>query len=277
MRRRAAAFCPPTSGRTRSTITGTCPRTSCVSYDPDKAKQLLDEAGYTDTDGDGIREYEGEPIELRLWGDNEIPASSTTGKLMASWFEEIGLKIDFTMADYGWVLDQLFNYVDDEFTPDWDLLLTYWGGDYDPGFLLSIFTGDQIENWNDSGWSDPEYDQLYKDQDASLDPDERLDMIHRMQEIFYEQTPNIIFAYPNDLEVYNTADWEGWVQMPAGNGSVANMWNYLNVQPKQGSGEATMTATPGSSSASSSAVGVVGAIAALLISRRRKAGRREED
>jgi peptide/nickel transport system substrate-binding protein len=246
-------------------------------YDPEKAKQLLDEAGYKDTNGDGVREYKGEPIKLRLWGDTEIPASNSTGKLIAGWFQDIGLKIDFTVVDYGWASDQMYNYVDDTFTPDWDLLLTYWAGDYDPGFLLSIYTGDQIENWNESGWSDPEYDRLYKAQDATLDSQERLDMILQMQEIFYAQSPNVTFAYPQDLEVYNTADWEGWVTMPGGTGGVMNIWTMLSVHPKVGAEESASGASTGLIIGIVAAVAVIGVIAALLISRQRKAGRREED
>ncbi len=164
----------------------------------------------------------------------------------------------------------------DMYTPDWDFGLTYWGGDYDPGFLLSVYTGDQIENWNDTGWSDPEYDQLYKDQDATLDSQERLDMIYRMQEIFYDQAPAIPFTYSKDLEVHNTDRWEGWVQMPGGNGSVANMWSYLNVQPKQSATQSDSGANTGVIIGVIVAVGVIAVIAAVLIARRRKAGRAEE-
>ncbi len=213
---------------------------------------------------------------MRLWGDADIPSNSSTGKLMAGWFSDIGLKIKFTTEQYGWVLDQLFNYVGDEFTPDWDLLLTYWGGDYDPGFLLSIFTGEQIENWNDSGWSDPEYDQLYKDQDATLDPQERLAMIHRMQEIFYEQSPNIVFAYPRDLEVYDTADWEGWIEMPAGSGSVINIWSYLNVHPKVAATETDSGSNAGLIVGIIVALVVVVGIVVYLVARRRGRSREME-
>ena len=245
-------------------------------YDPEKAKQLLDEAGYKDTDGDGIRDYKGEPIELRLWGDNEIIASSTTGKLIAGWFQDIGLKIKFTMIDYGWATDQMYNYEGDVMVPDWDMLLTYWAGDYDPGFLLSVYTGEQIENWNESGWSDPEYDRLYKEQDATLDSKARLDMIHRMQEIFYEQSPNITFAYPQDLEVYDSAHWEGWVRMPGGNGGVMNIWTMLAVHPKVGSTSSDEGASTGIIVGVVAAVVVVGVIAVVLIARRRKGTRAEE-
>ena len=62
-------------------------------------------------------------------------------------------------------------------------------------------------------------------------------MIRRMQEIWYEQVAAIAFAYPRDLEVYNTADWDGWVKMPEGNGTALNIWTYLDIEPRQAGDE----------------------------------------
>ena len=244
------------------------------TFDPEKARQILDEAGYKDTDGDGIREYKGKPITLRLWGDAEIPANSPTGKLMVGWFQDIGLKIKYTTEDYGRITDHMYNYVDGEFCPDWDLLLGYWGGDYDPGFLLSVYTTAEIENWNDAGWSDREYDRLYRAQDAAMDPQERLQMIRRMQEIWYEQVAAIAFAYPRDLEVYNTADWDGWVRMPAGNGTALNIWTYLDIEPRQAGDEGGGANTTALVVVLVVAVGVVAVLTALLL--RRRSARRVE-
>ena len=244
------------------------------TFDPEKARQILDEAGYKDTDGDGIREYKGKPITLRLWGDAEIPANSPTGKLMVGWFQDIGLKIKYTTEDYGRITDHMYNYVDGEFCPDWDLLLGYWGGDYDPGFLLSVYTSAEIENWNDAGWSNREYDRLYRAQDAAMDPQERLQMIRRMQEIWYEQVAAIAFAYPRDLEVYNTADWDGWVRMPAGNGTALNIWTYLDIEPRQAGDKGGGVNTTALIVVLVVAAGVVAVLTALLL--RRRSARRVE-
>ena len=243
------------------------------TFDPEKARQILDEAGYKDTDGDGIREYKGKPITLRLWGDAEIPANSPTGKLMVGWFQDIGLKIKYTTQDYGRIIDGVFNYVDDELVPDYDLLLTYWGGDYDPGLHLSLFTSGQIDMWNETGWSDPEYDRLYQQQEATVDPQERLEIVRHMQEIWYENVPAVAFAYARGLEVYNTRDWDGWINMPAGNGGVLNYWTYLGLQPKTAA-EASSGASTGTIVAVVAAVAVVAVVAVVLArrgSRRRRA------
>jgi len=99
-------------------------------------------------------------------------------------------------------------------------------------------------------------------------------MVHRMQEILYEQCPVIPFGYGKDLDVYNTADWEGWVKMPGGTGSVANMWNYLNVSPK--------TATEASTGMGTGVIiGIVAAVVivagvVVLVLRQRKPRQMEE-
>jgi len=193
---------------------------------------------------------------------------------MVGWFQDIGLKIKYTTEDYGRITDHMYNYVDGEFCPDWDLLLGYWGGDYDPGFLLSVYTSAEIENWNDAGWSNREYDRLYRAQDAAMDPQERLQMIRRMQEIWYEQVAAIAFAYPRDLEVYNTADWDGWVRMPAGNGTALNIWTYLDIEPRQAGDKGGGVNTTALIVVLVVAAGVVAVLTALLL--RRRSARRVE-
>ena len=52
---------------------------------------------------------------------------------------------------------------------DMDMYIWSWGGDIDPGFMLSCFTTTQILNWSDCCYSNPAYDALYNEQAAAVD------------------------------------------------------------------------------------------------------------
>ena len=99
------------------------------------------------------------------------------------------------------------------------MFLWGWYLDFDPGSMLSYFTKDQIENWSDCGWWDPEYEELYKQQGEELDPVKRKEYVDRMQQILYEQTPYIVTDYGPDFEAYNTDKWEGYIAIPDPNGN----------------------------------------------------------
>jgi len=211
------------------------PADVAYGFDLEKAKQLLDEAGYTDADGDGIREYKGKPIELRLWARAESISSQTMGKFITGWFQDIGLKIEFQVLDDGAISAKLYAYdAQSNYAPDYDMYIwDYWGA-ADPGDTLAYFTTDQIEWWNDPCWSNAEFDKLIKEQFGEMDRPARLDMIHRLQEIMYSETPEIILDYPPALQVVNTDRWEGWT--PFLDGGVwyvsYNIETYLNLKPK---------------------------------------------
>ncbi len=131
------------------------------TFDLERAKQELDAAGYTDGDGNGIREYEGKDITLRLYARTESAESQSCGKLITGWFEEVGLDIDYQVIDDGRLGDLQFAYDGDEYAPDFDLFIWGWGGDIDPNFILSIMTTSSIEAWSDCIWSNEEYDDLF--------------------------------------------------------------------------------------------------------------------
>ncbi len=53
-----------------------------------------------------------------------------------------------------------------------------------------------------------------------MDWPKREEMVHRMQQIFYEEAPDIVLYYPKSLMAYNSDRWEGWVPYLTENGMV---------------------------------------------------------
>ena len=231
-------------------------------YDLEKAKQLLEAAGYKDADGDGVREdKQGKPIELRLWTRTEDPAQQRAGKLIAGSFESIGIGVALTVMNDGSIYDGLYNTKGDAYAPDYDMYIWGWGGTADPGYQLGSFLTSQIEGWNDACWSNAEYDSLYDQQDAEMDSAKRQTEVERMQQVFYDDAPYSVLYYPKYLIAYNSDKWEGWVPYPGEDGMVVlqndNIDTYLQVHPKV----ATTTTT---SSGSSSTTIIIGAVIAAL-------------
>ena len=252
------------------------------TYDPATAEQRLDEAGYTDGDGDGVREYKGEPIELRLVARSESSEEQQMAKLMAGWFKDVGIKVKLSVMDSSTLSDTILNYEGDVLTPDYDMFLWGWYLDYDPGSMLSYFTKDQIGNWSDSYWTDPEYEQLYKQQSQELDPTKRKEYIDRMQQILYEQSPYIVTDYRPDFEAYNTDKWEGYIAIPDPNGNTlvppfgnGGYANFLTIGPKTAA--ATEEAGGGSSTWIIVAVVVVIAVIAIALILRARRPRATEE
>lgn len=62
------------------------PEDDAYYFDLDEAKWQLEAGGYTDSDGDGLREYRGEPITLRLWAHSESASEQQAAKMIAGWF-----------------------------------------------------------------------------------------------------------------------------------------------------------------------------------------------
>ena len=147
------------------------PADATYTYDPAKAKPMLDAAGYKDTDGDGIREDKnGKPIKLRLWARAESPESQKTGSLLTGWFRDLGLKIEYQVMDDGIYYDSIWAYQGNTYSPDFDMYLWNYDGYADPGDTLASFTTAQIENWNEPCWSNAEYDALVNEANTTLDP-----------------------------------------------------------------------------------------------------------
>jgi len=244
------------------------PADVAYAFDPEKAKSMLDEAGYVDSDGDGVRNDpgSGDNVKLRLYARSQSTQEQNAARLISGWLEDVGLDINYQVLDQGALTDKMYTYdAAGDFAPDYDLFIWYWHSDPDPDWVLGVLTSSQIENWSDSNWSNAEYDRLYEEQQAQIDPAARLDIIHRMQQIVYDESPYIPLVYLEWLQAYNSADWTGWVRAPTDTGGVTrNIYNidsYVQVQPAV----AAETTDEGGSSAWMWIVLVAAAVAVVAI------------
>jgi peptide/nickel transport system substrate-binding protein len=64
---------------------------------------------------------------------------------------------------------------------------------------------------SETGYSNPEFDELFEQQATALDPEERRDIIWRMQEILHEDVVYIIPFYAQATQAYRTDRFTGWV------------------------------------------------------------------
>ena len=71
---------------------------------------MLDAAGYTDADGDGGREYKGKPIELRLIARSESTEEQQMGKLIAGWFDDVGIEVKLEVMDSSTLTSTILDY-----------------------------------------------------------------------------------------------------------------------------------------------------------------------
>jgi len=240
----------------------TPPASEAYHFDLAKAGQMLTAAGYPLKNGVRLNK-QGKPIVLRLWTRSDSDSSQSAGKLIAGWFDKLGLKINLSVMADGAIQDGQYNMKGNTFMPNYDMFLWGWGGDPDPNFIMSIFTTAQINSWSDCAWSNPQYDKLFLEQQTTIDPVKRAAIVHQMEQLIYEQSPYIPTAYPENVEAYNYAGWQGWQSTPGKGGGVfftsPVMASYMTVHP------ITAAAASGGSSSKGLLIGVVVAIIVIIV------------
>ena len=133
---------------------------SLYSYNPEEAARLLDEAGWVDADGDGVREKDGETLTID-WPDN--PAwSEAFNELLIGYLSEAGFDVQYRSMDDGAAYEELL-------AGNYTLVYMYWTRP-DPSPLRYLF---HSENANGGGaWTNfvnEDLDNALADADTNTD------------------------------------------------------------------------------------------------------------
>lgn len=199
------------------------------AFDLERANQILDEAGYADGDGDGVREMPGDPANT-LTFRYSYPSDQAGGngqrhyELLREMWGQAGVALDLTPLDS----DALTAICCPAF--DFDVIDWGWEATADPASLLNIATTGQIASGvSETGYANPEYDQLYEEQLVTVDRARRVAIIHQMQEILLRDVPYIIPWYSQRVSAYRLDKFQGWVVEPDGLLELTHRLSLVNV------------------------------------------------
>ncbi|MFF4956899.1 ABC transporter substrate-binding protein [Streptomyces sp. NPDC001222] len=202
-----------------------------LSYDPAKAAQLLDEAGYR-TNGDGKRTGKnGKPLTYRVLCHATDPNDKAVGQYLKEWWGKLGI---------GMTLDCLDNVTDPWLAGKYDLAIDGWSVNPDPDFVLSIHTCAALPatpkdtGATDNFICDKKYDELYAQQLAEYEPVKRTALVKQMESRLYDLGYMNVMAYPNAMEAYRTDQIESITTMPEKSGNIYGQdgyWSWWSAVP----------------------------------------------
>jgi peptide/nickel transport system substrate-binding protein len=250
-----------------------------IPFDIAGANKLLDDAGYKDTDGDGVREMPngGRPLEFRYYVQTGDQNTIKVAPFVKSWLADVGIKADVTAMSSGRLGDEIN-------AGTYDLFHWGWIPDPDPDSALSWFQcserppdGSSYGN-NDSYYCNPEYDKLYVAQRTALDVQERWKIVHQMQKMYYESCAYAVLWYGPILQAYRSDLFTGYMSQPAPKGDLLagySMDVWWNLRPVGEAGGATKARGISPGVWIGIVVGLLVVIAAVILGRRSRRGAEE--
>jgi len=203
-------------------------------YNPDKANEILDGAGYLDTDGDGIRNdpATGKNLVFGLTTSSSATTDVKSCTLIDEMLPAIGIDIDFQTMDPDTFLDYLYNPVSDK------LEMFIYGEDPSPDPWSDWVWQEDVgwdaggEWWNPTYWSNPRFNQLYVDNATAKDMVEKKAILYEMQELMAEDLARIFIARSQYISAWRTDNLEGWHNQMGGAVGWLNDWSILKCHLK---------------------------------------------
>ncbi|MEU0369431.1 ABC transporter substrate-binding protein [Streptomyces sp. NPDC006283] len=240
-----------------------------IAYDPAKAAQLLDDAGYK-KNGQGKRlGKDGKPLDFRILCHATDPNDKAIGKYLQEWWGELGI---------GLKVDCLDNVSDPWLKGDYDLAFDGWSVNPDPDFVLSIHTCAALPATSkDSGATDnficdKQFDELYAKQAVEYDAAKRADVVKQMQSRLYDTGYMNVLAYPNAVEAYRTDQIKSITTMPEAAGNIYGQdgyWSWWSAEPAAAEGASDSGSSTGVVIGIGAAVVLAAALGLFVVMRRR--------
>ncbi|MCS7464155.1 ABC transporter substrate-binding protein [Paenibacillus doosanensis] len=160
-------------------------------FDPEKAKRLLDEAGWK-VGADGIREKDGQKLKLQYLGRKGYNIDDVLIPLAKENLNDIGIGVEAEILDFN------------------ALLAKRKKGDFDIASFTSTNFSDPYEGvkgfhskYSVSGYSNPTVDRLIEQSTETLDTNKRIPLYHELYKELKDDPPVLLLSYLKILSAHN--------------------------------------------------------------------------
>jgi peptide/nickel transport system substrate-binding protein len=177
-------------------------------YDPDRARELLAEAGWTDTDGDGVLDKDGEPLAFELLYRSGSPTYDQMVAYMQDAWRDVGIDMTPRALEFPALIEAITTNL------DWDAVLI--GFLWDATFIQDIMFGcaQYQVGFNDMKYCNPEVDEINALAQRTFDEEARRQLLIQATNIINDELPISVLhfsqehaAYVDTLRNYIPSTW----------------------------------------------------------------------
>lgn len=162
------------------------------AYDPNKASQLLADAGWT-PGSDGILQKDGQPFRFKFaWGKN--PLTDSTGVVVQQYLKKMGMDAQADPQEWNAYIQRFENR-------DYEMLLDGWVAPYDPDVFSYFHSSAAKGGKNITLYSNSDVDALLEQGRAETDTAKRLTIYNKLQAQLYDDQPTVFLWHPPELQV----------------------------------------------------------------------------
>ncbi|HMQ69721.1 MAG TPA: ABC transporter substrate-binding protein [Ignavibacteria bacterium] len=187
-----------------------------IPYDINKAKQLLSEAGWKDTDGDGIidKVIDGKKVDFKFtFTNNTNPKRKKVILILIEQLRQIGIEASIQEYEWSVFLDKIKKH-------DYDACFAGWQLSVTPDDPFQIFHSSQSvgEGSNYFSYDNPESDKLLEENRVTFDDEKRKEILDKWQRLVYDDQP-VTFLWSEPVRYlysdrYNNARWYAYPDSP---------------------------------------------------------------
>jgi peptide/nickel transport system substrate-binding protein len=174
-------------------------------YDPDEALALLADAGWTDSNGDGILDKDGQPLSFTI---DTIEQWRPLAEAVAEQFRVIGIDASVRFWEYSVVKPMLLAGERQAYLDDWGDSAFDPVGHFEAKWHGYV-EGETYGRGNFSTYNNERVNELIKQGETTADPAERQAIYDEAQQIVYDEAPAVFLILPEEAEAAR-ADIENW-------------------------------------------------------------------
>jgi peptide/nickel transport system substrate-binding protein len=196
---------PPTSPYHNPDITA-------PEYNPDKARELLEQAGWTDSDGDGVRDKNGKKFSFQWMNRSGRADRIAIAQVAQAQLKQVGIETTMTELEAAawsqkWRRGQ------------WDAIVSGWFMSSDAS-LTNYYHSEGSNNF--TGFGDPELDRLMEESDQVLNFSVRKPLLDKAQQLLNDKVHTILLYYRD-------SPWVVADNLTNFRGSGTNLGNWWNA------------------------------------------------